>query len=174
MVECVEGNPYSKAADPDMVIRVSGGDSGLGRQTRSLTKPLQKTPKASIWTSLYLSAVVTTWYQDTYARPSIVCPHQKQIGSAVMKNVCVPKLAVMAKYESRVGDRTVSCIFARYGVSHRTKGNSACRSRNLHFGSFRTSDTVSECASQHKVSFTDNDRNSSGQRPDSKRPNVWP
>jgi hypothetical protein len=45
-VECVEGNPYSSAAEPDMVIRCSGGDRGRGRQSKSLMKPLKKTPEA--------------------------------------------------------------------------------------------------------------------------------
>lgn len=46
LVECVEGNPYSKAADPDIVMRCRGGDNGRGRHRRSLTKPLQNTPAA--------------------------------------------------------------------------------------------------------------------------------
>jgi hypothetical protein len=44
-----------------------------------------------------------------------------------MKNVCVPRFAVNAKYESNVGVRTFSCSQARYGVSYRTKGISFCR-----------------------------------------------
>lgn len=52
LVECVEGNPYSKAADPDIVIRCRGGESGRGRQSKSLRNPLKKTPEAKTCTSL--------------------------------------------------------------------------------------------------------------------------
>lgn len=44
-----------------------------------------------------------------------------------MKKVCVPRFAVKAKYESKVGLRTFSCTQARYGVSYRIKGRSFCR-----------------------------------------------
>ena len=40
-------------------------------------------------------------------------PHQKRIGKKIMKKVCVPKFAVMEKYESRVGERMRFCIAAR-------------------------------------------------------------
>lgn len=73
-VECVEGNPYSSAALPLMVIRCSGGLSGRGRQSRSLITPLRITPKASMFAN---------------ARPRLVYPNQKSIGSAIMKSVCV-------------------------------------------------------------------------------------
>lgn len=35
LVECVLGNPYSKAADPDIVILWSGGDKGRGRLSKA-------------------------------------------------------------------------------------------------------------------------------------------
>lgn len=35
---CVDGNPYSSAADPDIVSRCSGGDKGRGKHKRSLMK----------------------------------------------------------------------------------------------------------------------------------------
>lgn len=41
LVEWLEGNPYSRAADPDMVMRVNGGDRGRGKHSRSLMKPLK-------------------------------------------------------------------------------------------------------------------------------------
>lgn len=41
LVVCVDGKPYSRAAEPDMVMRCRGGDSGRGRQTRSLAYPLR-------------------------------------------------------------------------------------------------------------------------------------
>ena len=50
--ECVDGKPYSRAADPDMVIRWRGGDRGRGREKKSLTKPVKKTPVARICTIL--------------------------------------------------------------------------------------------------------------------------
>jgi hypothetical protein len=52
LVECDDGKPYSRAADPDMLIRYSGGDNGRGKQTMSLRKPLQKMPAANICTML--------------------------------------------------------------------------------------------------------------------------
>ena len=52
LVECVEGNPYSKAVDPDIVIRCRGGESGLGRHNKSLMNPLKKTPDAKTCTIL--------------------------------------------------------------------------------------------------------------------------
>jgi hypothetical protein len=45
----------------------------------------------------------------------------------------------MAKYESRAGERILSCIQARYGVSHRTNGNSLCLRLYRHRGSLRLS-----------------------------------
>ena len=53
LVECEEGKPYSKAADPDMVILWRGGESGRGRHKRSLMKPLKNTPAARIWVRLH-------------------------------------------------------------------------------------------------------------------------
>lgn len=35
LVECVEGNPYSKATEGDMVSLCTGGDKGLGRHKKS-------------------------------------------------------------------------------------------------------------------------------------------
>lgn len=52
MLECDEGKPYSRAADPDMVMRASGGDRGRGRHSMSLMKPVKKMPAASMWTIL--------------------------------------------------------------------------------------------------------------------------
>jgi len=46
--ECVEGKPYSRAADPDIVIRCRGGDKGRGRENMSLINPVKKTPVARI------------------------------------------------------------------------------------------------------------------------------
>lgn len=62
LVECVDGKPYSRAADPDMVILVSGGDSGRGKHNRSLTKPLKYTPAARIIAILVESARVKQAY----------------------------------------------------------------------------------------------------------------
>lgn len=42
-----------------------------------------------------------------------VFPHQKRMGSMIMKKVCVPRFAVMAKYESRAGVRNLFCIASR-------------------------------------------------------------
>jgi len=53
LVEWVDGNPYSRAADPDMVILWSGGDRGRGKQSMSLKKPLKKTPEARTWIMLF-------------------------------------------------------------------------------------------------------------------------
>jgi hypothetical protein len=44
----VEGKPYSKAAEPDMVILWRGGDSGRGKEVMSFIKPVKKTPLARI------------------------------------------------------------------------------------------------------------------------------
>lgn len=52
-VECVEGKPYSSAAECDMVIRFKGGDNGLGRHTVSFKKPVKITPDARTCTNLY-------------------------------------------------------------------------------------------------------------------------
>lgn len=52
LVECVDGKPYSKAAEPDIVIRWRGGESGRGRQSKSLMNPLKKTPEAKTCTIL--------------------------------------------------------------------------------------------------------------------------
>lgn len=50
-VECVDGNPYSNAADPDIVILCNGGDIGLGRHKMSLMIPETITPAASKFTN---------------------------------------------------------------------------------------------------------------------------
>lgn len=36
LVECVLGNPYSRAADPDILILWRGGDKGRGRLLKEL------------------------------------------------------------------------------------------------------------------------------------------
>lgn len=36
LVECVLGNPYSRAADPDILILCRGGDKGRGRLLKEL------------------------------------------------------------------------------------------------------------------------------------------
>jgi hypothetical protein len=46
--EWVEGKPYSRAAEPDIVIRWSGGDNGRGNDSISFIKPVKKTPEARI------------------------------------------------------------------------------------------------------------------------------
>jgi hypothetical protein len=63
----------------------------------------------------------------TYPLPKLVYPHQNKMGSMIMKKVCVPKLAEMAKYESRAGDLRFAWNQARYGVSHRISGKSCSR-----------------------------------------------
>jgi len=65
----------------------------------------------------------------TSAIPTPGKPHQKHIGNAAMKKVWVPKLAVMAKYESRTGERHVRWTAAKEGVSDRTMGMRDCRMR---------------------------------------------
>ena len=52
-----------------------------------------------------------------------------------MKNVCVPRLAVSAKYESSDGLRQALWKAARCGVSHRTMGISHSRGQKRHAGS---------------------------------------
>jgi hypothetical protein len=59
-----------------------------------------------------------------------------------MKKVCVPRFAVIAKYESSAGDRILACIQAKYGVSHRIRGKRACRILYRHGGSLRLSEEV--------------------------------
>jgi hypothetical protein len=56
-----------------------------------------------------------------------------------MKKVCVPRLAVYAKYASSAGDRTLSCMYASHGVSQRTMGMSLLRSAFRHLGSLLAS-----------------------------------
>lgn len=56
-----------------------------------------------------------------------------------MKNVCVPRFAVKAKYRSRKGVRIADWRAARYGVSHRTRGRSFSRAAYRHFGRARMS-----------------------------------
>jgi hypothetical protein len=56
-----------------------------------------------------------------------------------MKKVCVPKLAVYAKYASSAGERNWSCMYASHGVSQRTMGISRFRSEFRHLGSLLAS-----------------------------------
>lgn len=42
LVECVEGNPYSKATEGDMVNLWTGGDRGRGRHRKSYMPCLQR------------------------------------------------------------------------------------------------------------------------------------
>lgn len=63
----------------------------------------------------------------TYPLPKLVLPHQNKIGSIIIKKVCVPRFAEIAKYESRAGDRSFAWNQARYGVSHRMRGKSCSR-----------------------------------------------
>lgn len=51
-VECVLGNPYSRAVNPDIVMRCRGGLRGLGRHRKSLIMPVTKTPGANKSTKL--------------------------------------------------------------------------------------------------------------------------
>jgi hypothetical protein len=46
LVEWVEGKPYSRAVEWDMVILFKGGESGLGKHHMSFRKPLKNTPDA--------------------------------------------------------------------------------------------------------------------------------
>lgn len=57
-----------------------------------------------------------------------------------MKKVCVPRLAVIEKYESRKEQRIAFCSFATYGVSQRINGMSVCRTAYCHAGSLFLSD----------------------------------
>lgn len=41
----------------------------------------------------------------THPLPKPGQPHQKRIGRNIMKKVCVPRLAVIAKYRSSAGER---------------------------------------------------------------------
>ena len=91
LVVCVDGKPYSRAALPDMVMRCSGGDTGLGRHTRSLMIPETMTPEAKRLTSGLANC--------SYS-------HQYRSGRNIMKKVWVPRFAEKAKYESKVGERT--------------------------------------------------------------------
>ena len=51
-MECVLGNPYSRAVRPDMFIRCKGGLKGLGRQRKSFIIPVKNTPGANKSTKL--------------------------------------------------------------------------------------------------------------------------
>lgn len=105
-VECVEGKPYSNAAEADMVILEMGGESGRGRHNISFKKPVRNTPDARICTILpSISFDSPLSPQRTNPLPMAVCPHQKRIGNTTMKKLCVPRLAVIEKYESSVGER---------------------------------------------------------------------
>lgn len=68
-VEWVEGKPYSNAADPDIVIRCRGGESGRGRHNRSLMKPLKKTPVANICTMLFSRQCILL-HLETVSKPT--------------------------------------------------------------------------------------------------------
>jgi hypothetical protein len=57
LAEWDEGKPYSSAAEPDMEMRASGGDRGLGKQSMSFKKPVPYTPAASMKTVLCTSDV---------------------------------------------------------------------------------------------------------------------
>ena len=59
-----------------------------------------------------------------------------------MKHVCVPRLALMAKYLSSAGLRIFSCRSATYGVSVRTRRSSDCRIAYLQVGSRDLSDKL--------------------------------
>jgi len=127
LVECVEGNPYSRAAECDIVIRFKGGESGRGRHHMSFKKPLKKTPDASTCTILdHLSAHLPSqgFLHNPYPLPRFVYPHQKRMGRTTVKKVCVPRFAVTEKYVSSAGDRTAFWIAASRGVSQRTRGMS--------------------------------------------------
>lgn len=103
LVEWVDGNPYSKAADPDIVMRCRGGDNGRGRHSMSLMYPLKKTPDARVCTilsrqqpvsqiplsQLFLVHPIYSNYfpRLTYARPRVVYPLQKRIGKNTIKKV---------------------------------------------------------------------------------------
>lgn len=85
-----------------MVMRCKGGERGRGREKKSLMKPLQKTPLASICTILII--VKISIFQKpvkkvirTYPLPKEAKPHQNMMGKNIMKNVCVPRFAVIAK-----------------------------------------------------------------------------
>ena len=97
-VECVDGNPYSRLAELERVIRWSGGESGRGIHRRSFKKPLKKTPDAKTCTILgSVSRAQMRVYFGAYPRPKLVYPHQKSIGRIIMKKVWVPRFAVIAK-----------------------------------------------------------------------------
>lgn len=80
----------------------------------------------------------------TYAWPNLAYPHQNRSGIRMVKNVCVPRFAVNAKYVSRVGVRTFSWNQARYGVSKRTMGRIICRGLYRQWGSVLRSIQVEE------------------------------
>lgn len=122
-VECVEGKPYSSAAEADMVILERGGESGRGRHNMSFKKPVRNTPDARICTILpSISRNFPHYPQRTHPLPIAVCPHQKRIGKTTMKKLCVPRFAVIEKYESSAGERIRLCRTARYWVSQRRRG----------------------------------------------------
>lgn len=122
-VECVEGKPYSNAAEGDMVILERGGESGRGRHSISFKKPVRNTPAVRICTILPSISRDAPYYpQRTHPLPMAVLPHQKRIGNTIIKKLCVPRFAVIEKYESRVGERTRLCRTARYWVSQRRRG----------------------------------------------------
>lgn len=122
-VEWVEGKPYSNAAEADMVILERGGESGRGRHNISFKKPVRNTPDARICTILpSISRDSPHYPQRTHPRPMAVCPHQKRIGNTTMKKLCVPRFAVIEKYESSAGVRIRLWRTARYRVSQRRRG----------------------------------------------------
>jgi len=100
LVEWVEGKPYSRAAECDIVIRSKGGERGRGRHHMSFKKPLKNTPDASTCTILnQLSAHPhkQRLVHNAYPLPRPVYPHQKRTGNTTIKNVCVPRFAVVEK-----------------------------------------------------------------------------
>ena len=99
LAECVEGNPYSRATECDIVIRFRGGDNGRGKHHMSLMKPLKKTPDANTCIILhrYLAHKSTYPLASTYPLPKSVYPHQNKMGKKIMKKVWVPRLAVIEK-----------------------------------------------------------------------------
>lgn len=135
-----------------MVIRVSGGESGRGKQKKSLTKPLKKTPEAEIFTMLEPVRLEPQLLAGRIPYPlaALVFPHQKRIGRMTMKAVCVPRLATFAKYVSSVGLLKVSCSQATYGVSHRTMGRTCSRRRYRHLGSRILSADLSDAVEHSK------------------------
>ena len=64
-------------------------------------KPLKNTPIARIRVILLLVSETAHYKQEhkseSYPLPRLVYPHQNHIGNMILKKVCVPRLADMAK-----------------------------------------------------------------------------